>query len=90
MLAEGIRPEINLGEQAISKVIESNGTWKPDMRSSRPKSESGTVIMKSQRKMSESLIEKGRAGNISCYIVSIAFIIVVIGAIIFAAKTLFF
>ena len=29
MLAEGIRPEINLGEQAISKVIESNGTWKP-------------------------------------------------------------
>lgn len=90
MLAEGIRPEINLGEQAISKVIESNGTWKPDMRSSRPKSENGTVIMKSQRKMSESLIEKGRAGNIGCYIVSIAFIIVVIGEIIFAAKTLFF
>ena len=89
MLAEGIRPEINLGEQAISKVIESNGTWKPDMRSSRPKSESGTVIMKSQRKMSELLIEKGRAGNIGCYIVSIAFIIVVIVAIIFAAKTLF-
>ena len=56
MLAEGIRPEINLGEQAISKVIESNGIWKPDMRSSRPKSENGTVVMKSQRKMSESLI----------------------------------
>ena len=45
--------------------------------------------MKSQRKMSESLIEKGRAGNTGCYIVSIAFIIVVIVAIIFAAKTLF-
>ena len=90
MLAEGIRPEINLGEQAISKVIESNGTWKPDMRSRRPKSENGTVVMKSQRKMSESLIEKGRAGNIGCYIVSIAFIIVVIAVIIFAIKTLLF
>lgn len=90
MLAEGIRPEINLGEQAISKVIESNGTWKPDMRSRRPKNENGTVVMKRQRKMSESLIEKGRAGNIGCYIVSIAFIIVVIAVIIFAIKTLLF
>ena len=39
--------------------------------------------------MSESLIEKGREGNIGCYIVSIAFIIVVIAVIIFAIKTLF-
>lgn len=90
MLAEGIRPEINLGEQAISKVIETNGSWKPDMRSSKPKSKNGTVIMKSQRKLSESFIEKGRAGNVGCYIVSIAFIIIVIAAIIFLIKSLFF
>lgn len=90
MLAEGIRPEIDLGEQAVSKVIDSNGSWKPDMRADKPKKESGTVVMKSQRKMSESLIEKGRAGNPGCYVVSIAFIVAVVAAIILLVKTLFF
>lgn len=90
MLAEGIRPEIDLGEQAISKVIESNGTWRPEMRADKPSKDSRTVIMKSQRKMSEALIEKGRAGNIGCYAVSIAFIIAVIAAVIFLVKTFFF
>ena len=90
MLAEGIRPEIDLGEQAISKLIDSNGTWKPDMRADKPTKTANTVVMKSQRKMSEALIEKGRAGNPGCYAVSIAFIVVVIVTIGCAVKALFF
>ena len=90
MLAKGIRPEISLGNQAITKVIDSNGSWKPDMRADKPKTQAGTVVMKSERKMSEALIEKGRAGNVGCYIVSIAFIIIVIAAIILLVKMIFF
>lgn len=90
MLAEGIRPEIDLGEQATSKVIDSKGSWRPETRADKPAKDSRTVIMKSQRKMSEALIEKGRAGNIGCYAVSIAFIIAVVVAIVLLVKTFLF
>lgn len=88
-LGEGIRPEINLGEQAIEKVISSKGAWVPEQRSAFTGKEAGTVVMKSRRKMSEKLIEEGRKGNKGCYFVSIAFIVVVVAALLYLISRFF-
>ena len=67
---EGIRPEVDLGEQGVKQILESNGTWSPAKTVPLPTKKPGTVIMKGRRKMSEKLIEQGRKGNKGCYVVS--------------------
>mgnify|MGYP000388107790 CR=1 FL=1 len=77
-LMEGIRPEVDLGEQGIKQILDSNGTWSPSKTVPLPTKKPGTVIMKGRRKMSERLIEQGRKGNKGCYIVSWIFILAVV------------
>ena len=52
-LADGVRPEVELGEQGVAKVVESKGSWAPAKHVPFPEKETGTAIMKSRRKMSE-------------------------------------
>ena len=58
-LSDGVRPEIDLGEQGVEQVISSNGNWTPKQTVAFPPKEAERVIMKSRRKMSEKLIEQG-------------------------------
>ena len=74
-LIEGIRPEINLGDQGIKQVIASQGSWLPSKTVSLPKKQTGTAIIKSSRKISEKFIEQGRKGNKGCYLISWLFLI---------------
>lgn len=85
-LAEGVRPEVDLGAQAVQSVVENGGRWQPSRTIPLPKREAGTVIMKSRRKFSEKIIEMGRSRAIGCYIVSWAFLLAVAAAIIFGLK----
>ncbi len=86
-LGEGVRPQIDLGSQAVRSVIDVDGDWQPAKTVPLPKRAPGTVIMKSRRKLSEKIIELGRSRNIGCYIASWAFIIVVVAAIALAVKS---
>ncbi len=86
-MAEGIRPDINLGEQGAAKVIESNGTWAPTKTVPFPKKNAGTAIVKSRRKMSEKLIEQGRKGNKGCYLISWLFLLAIVAGILFGLKS---
>lgn len=86
-LGEGVRPEINLGAQAVQSIIETDGTWQPSKTIPLPKRAPGTVIMKSRRKLSERMIEVGRSRNIGCYVASWAFIIIAIAAAALALKS---
>lgn len=85
MLEEAIRPDISLSSDGVAHVIESGGNWKPTARVPFPDKEQGMVILKRRRKFSENLIEQGRAGNKGCYIISWAFIAVLIIALIVGA-----
>lgn len=83
----GVRPEVELGEQGVAKVVESKGSWAPAKHVPFPEKETGTAIMKSRRKMSEKLIEQGRKGNKGCYAVSWAFLLLLVMAVLFGLKS---
>ena len=86
-LMEGIRPEVDLGEQGIKQILDSNGTWSPAKTIPLPAKKPGTVIMKGRRKMSEKLIEQGRKGNKGCYVVSWAFLLAMVALALFGLKS---
>lgn len=86
-LSDGVRPDVNLGEQAVEQLISSNGSWTPTKTVPFPKKKTGTVIMKSRRKMSEKLIEQGRKGNKGCYLVSWLFLLLLVALILFGLKS---
>lgn len=80
-LAEGVRPKIDLGSQAAQKILDEPG-WFPSDTLPIPHKEKGMAVLKSRRSISEKMIEQGRARNIGCYVVSWAFIVVVVLAVV--------
>ena len=48
-----------------------------------PKSEKGTAYLKQRRKLSERMIDKGRAGNKGCYVVSWVFLLALVTLVVF-------
>lgn len=86
-LSDGVRPEVDLGEQGVDQVVSSNGAWTPQKTVAFPAKEAGTVIMKSRRKMSEKLIEQGRKGNKGCYAVSWLFLLLLVALALFGLKS---
>lgn len=86
-MMDGIRPEVDLGEQGYAKVVESKGTWKPTKTVSLPSKQAGVAILKTRRSVSEKMIEQGRKGNKGCYILSWVFLLALIAGIIFSLRS---
>lgn len=86
-MMDGIRPEVDLGEQGYAKVVESKGTWKPTKTVSLPSKQAGVAILKTRRSVSEKMIEQGRKGNKGCYILSWAFLLALIAGVIFGLRS---
>ena len=81
-IADGVRPDIDLSTDGVNKIFNEPG-WIPSETISLPKKETGMAILKDHQSMSEKMIEQGRAGNKGCYTVSIAFIVVVVIAVLY-------
>lgn len=86
-MVDGIRPDINLGNQAVAKIF-SEENWLPSETVPFPKTEPGSAILKDHQSMSEKMIEQGRARNKGCYVVSWAFIILVVIGLLFGLHAL--
>lgn len=86
-MQDGVRTRVSFDSDGIQRIIESHGTWIPDQTIPFPEQEKGTVIMKKRRSLSEKAIEQGRKGNKGCYLVSWAFLLVLVAALIFALKS---
>ncbi|WP_139651399.1 hypothetical protein [Raoultibacter phocaeensis] len=86
-LMDGIRPEVDLGEQGFAKVIESNGTWKPTKTVPFPSKKAGSALLKTRRSMSEKMIEQGRKGNKGCYLISWLFLLALVAGAMFGLKS---
>ena len=86
-MMDGIRPEVELGEQGYAKVVESKGTWKPTKTVSLPSKQAGVAILKTRRSVSEKMIEQGRKGNKGCYILSWVFLLALIAGVIFGLRS---
>ena len=88
-MADGARPNINLEKTGIDELIASNGEWTPKKTVSMPKMNAGTAIVKDKLLASEKVVEQSRARKPGCYVVSWAFILVVVAAVAYAALKIF-
>lgn len=84
---DNVRTRVNFDAEGVERIISSGGLWVPEQTVPMPSKKKGTVIMKSKRSVSEKLIEQGRKGNKGCYVVSWAFIIALVAALLFGLKT---
>lgn len=86
-MASGVRPAVSLGEPELRKLVESGGSWLPNDRVALPNFKPGTAVVKSNRSITDNIVEQGRKGNAGCYAVSIAFIaVLVVGALYFLGR----
>lgn len=86
-LAEGNRPKIDLGSQAVKKLLD-DPEWLPAETVPLPEKKTGSAVLKDHRTMSEKMIEQGRARNKGCYAISILFIVVVVALVVFGIARL--
>lgn len=87
LLGKGIRPKLSFEGAAVEKVIESKGAWMPSERESVPSKEKGMALLKTRRGFTDGLVEAGRSGNKGCYILSWAFLLALVAAIVIALKS---
>lgn len=83
-MADGARPQVDFGAQAIDKLLENPESWFPTDKARMPKMGKGSSVVKDHRTPNERLIEQSRKGNKGCYVVSWAFIIVIIALALYA------
>ena len=89
-LQDGVRPRIDFDKSAVDKLINSKGKWQPEQTHPLLKPEKGTVIMKDSLSLGDKVIEQGRKGNMGCYMASWAFIVAIVGLIVFAIAGILF
>ena len=87
MLSEGIRPEVDLQQSAVTQVLESGGNWTPSGRKAAV-SQDGSVMLKSQQSLNDKLIEQARKRNPGCMVAGWAFIAVLVFLALYLVKLL--
>lgn len=78
---EGIRPDIDLGEQGIAKLLEDND-WLPTKRIAPRTLSSDTVRVKSKQSFQEKMVEQARAGNKGCFFAGWAFLLALVALVV--------
>ena len=86
-IADDIRPKLDFDNEGVTKVIESGGTWMPSQRITLPETSKQMSFIKRKRKLTDRMIEQGRAGNKGCDIVSWVFLLAIVALIVFAVKS---
>lgn len=87
LIGKGIRPKLALKGPAVDEIINSNGTWLPSEREPLPEKQRGMALLKTRRGFIDGLVEAGRTGNKGCYILSWAFLLAIVAAIIIGLKS---
>ena len=87
LIGKGIRPKLALKGPAVDEIINSNGTWLPSEREPLPEKQRGMALLKTRRGFIDGLVEAGRTGNEGCYILSWAFLLALVAAIIIGLKS---
>jgi hypothetical protein len=85
-MANGVRPEIDLGEQGINRVFENKGAWSPAKSVPTVEKLPGGTVLKMRRSFKENLVEKARNKNKGCLIFSWAFLALIIVILVFALR----
>ena len=86
-MAKGRRPRVHLETKGVDQIIQSQGSWLPTDTVPYPAKKKGTALVKTHRSITERLVEESRKGNKGCYLLSWAFLLAVVAAIIFGLKS---
>jgi hypothetical protein len=87
LIGKGIRPKLSFEGSAVDEIISSKGTWLPSDREPMPDKERGMALLKTRRGFIDGLVEAGRSGNKGCYVLSWAFLLALVAAVIFGLKS---
>ena len=88
-LAQGIRPNVELGESGVDQVIQSGGAWLPTGRTPLPDTQKGTALVKDRMSPNEHVVELARKRNPGCMAAGVAFILALVaGAVWLVLKLL--
>ncbi len=87
LLSKGVRPNVSLGPDALSTIVENDGDWIPNDRVALPKKGKGTAWVKTQQTGTEALVEQARKGNLGCTIISWMFLFAVVALIVFGVHS---
>ena len=89
LIAQGIRPALNFGEQAAQRIVNTNGTWVPTDREPYPMLDAHSVMVKKSKGVSEKLVEAGRSNNKGCWVATCVFWLLVAGVAVAVLTKLF-
>lgn len=84
-----IRPRVDFDAEAVEKIIDSGGEWMPSQNVVLPDNQKGMAFIKRRRRMTDKLIDQGRAGNKGCYVASWAVILALVALLVFGLKSCF-
>lgn len=81
-LGNGIRGDLNIGQQSLKEIIKTNGSWFPTARHPLPEKKKGTAFVKTERSSTEKLVDQARKGNKGCMIASWAFLLALVALVV--------
>jgi len=84
MMAQGIRPSLNLGQESLRSIVAANGKWKPTGREPLPELGKGEAFVKTEKLAEEHIVDVARRHPKGCSVLSIIFMAALAVAIIFA------
>lgn len=88
-LADGVRPNVDLGKAGAEQVVASNGSWLPETRVPKIETPRGSALVKDALSFNEKMVEAARAGNLGCLVVGWLFIAaLVVGAVLLLVRML--
>ena len=67
-ICKGGRPDIDLSDAEVERVIETNGQWAETNEKKRPKLEVGSAYFKTRRSFAENMAYAAAEGNKGCYV----------------------
>ena len=83
------RPEIDLEANEVNQILENEGHFVSNVTHPKIEKKKGQVILKSQVKLSDKLIEEGRNRNPGCFIFGWLFLLAVVGLIVLVFMKVF-
>ncbi|WP_350455292.1 hypothetical protein [Slackia heliotrinireducens] len=87
-MGEGFRPNPDLDSDSLERAIADPTSWTTTQKIALPKFDSDTMMVKDHRTLHDKLLDKARSRNLGCYIISWAFIALLVLAAIYGLHLL--
>jgi hypothetical protein len=88
LISNNIHPRLTLSEEGIDAIFSSQGHWVSSEREPSLPSKKGTAFVKTERSLTDKLIEQSRKKNTGCFILSWIFLLALVAFFLFLLKNM--